>query len=255
MANFPFVPGNDSANNLQKSIEGAEQGTTPITPASGRRKLYARSDGWYEVDSAGTARKFSGDVTGAASVLGDEIALFNLTTGKIIKAATGTGFVKVVNGVFQAPSANISTAQVAGRTDGSTVVAPFIGQTIIATSGSPVVSTASTNTMNVVGVLTVPQGKWMLSGLCQFRPNSTSYTDNSQFAIHDTAATFTGTVEGVTRTSVAQTSSTQFTSASIPCVIVTVLTASKDYFLIASSTYSGVNHPSFIGTLQGVRIA
>lgn len=45
----------------------------------------------------------SGDVTGQAASVDSEIALFSLTTGKVIKRATGTGVVKVVSGVIQTP--------------------------------------------------------------------------------------------------------------------------------------------------------
>jgi hypothetical protein len=254
MANFPFVPGNDSANNLQKSIEGAEQGATPITPIAGRRKLYARNDGWYQVNSAGSANKL-GDVTGAASALGDEIALFNLTTGKIIKAATGTGFVKVTGGVFQTPSANISTSSIIGRTDGSAPSSANIGYTLVASAATPQAQTNTSTPRTVASLLAVPTGYWMLSATCQVRANTTSFTDNTNFAISGTPAAFTGTTDGLDRFSIAATSSTQYTSGSIACYIFNVTTVSKDFFLVAQCTYSGANHPSFLGTITAVRIA
>ena len=46
----------------------------------------------------------AGDVTGQASSVDSEIALFSGTGGKTIKRATGTGLVSVVNGVFQTPA-------------------------------------------------------------------------------------------------------------------------------------------------------
>lgn len=53
-------------------------------------------------------------VAGVASSVDGEIALFNSTTGKIIKRATGTGFVKSTSGVFST-SSNISlTSDVTG---------------------------------------------------------------------------------------------------------------------------------------------
>lgn len=81
---YPIIPGDDSAKNLAKSIEGTEQSTV-ITPVSGQRKLYPKSDGWYEIDSTGTVRKLSGDVTGPASSTTGNVASFNGTTGKIIQ--------------------------------------------------------------------------------------------------------------------------------------------------------------------------
>lgn len=47
----------------------------------------------------------SGDVTGPASSVDNEIALFNSTTGKIIKRATTTGMLRATSGVIAAASA------------------------------------------------------------------------------------------------------------------------------------------------------
>src|SRR5688572_7767287 len=58
----------------------------------------------------------SGDVTGPSSSVDSEIALFNSTTGKVIKRASGTGYVKVASGVMQSPSASIPQADVTNLT-------------------------------------------------------------------------------------------------------------------------------------------
>lgn len=42
-----------SDNKFPKLI-GVEQGSDPATPSSGERKLFAKADGWYDVDDAGT---------------------------------------------------------------------------------------------------------------------------------------------------------------------------------------------------------
>lgn len=34
--------------------EGVERGSTPANPSAGERRLYAKADGWYDLDSAGT---------------------------------------------------------------------------------------------------------------------------------------------------------------------------------------------------------
>jgi hypothetical protein len=46
----------------------------------------------------------TGDVVGPASSVDAEIALFDSTTGKLIKRATGTGYAKVTSGVLSADS-------------------------------------------------------------------------------------------------------------------------------------------------------
>jgi hypothetical protein len=45
----------------------------------------------------------TGDVVGPSSAVASEIALFDGTTGKLIKSATGTGLVEVTSGVYQTP--------------------------------------------------------------------------------------------------------------------------------------------------------
>jgi hypothetical protein len=52
----------------------------------------------------------SGDVTGPSSSVDGEIALFNSTTGKVIKRATGTGLVKIVAGVMAVAAAGTDYA-------------------------------------------------------------------------------------------------------------------------------------------------
>lgn len=65
---------------------------------------------WATVTAGG-----SGDVVGPSSSVDSEISLFSGTTGKLIKRATGTGFVKVSSGVMQTPSSTVSlTTEVSG---------------------------------------------------------------------------------------------------------------------------------------------
>lgn len=51
----------------------------------------------------------SGDVTGPASSVNNEIVLFSGTTGKIIKRATGTGVVKATSGVYSTGTVSLTT--------------------------------------------------------------------------------------------------------------------------------------------------
>lgn len=55
-----------------------------------------------------------GDVIGPISSVDNEIALFSGTTGQTIKSATGTGYVKVISGVFQTPSSTIPNTDITG---------------------------------------------------------------------------------------------------------------------------------------------
>lgn len=57
---------------------------------------------------------FDAKVDGQSSSVDSEIALFSGTSGKIVKRATGTGYNKVISGVYQTPSATIPVADVSG---------------------------------------------------------------------------------------------------------------------------------------------
>jgi hypothetical protein len=52
----------------------------------------------------------AGDVVGPSTSVASEIALFDGTTGKLLKRATGTGYVKVTSGVIGTPAATVPLA-------------------------------------------------------------------------------------------------------------------------------------------------
>jgi hypothetical protein len=88
------------------------EGAAAATPPSGVVTLYAKSDGkLYSKDDAGTETELgasgsgSGDVVGPSSSVDGEIALFDSTTGKLIKRATGSGIAKITSGVLGTASA------------------------------------------------------------------------------------------------------------------------------------------------------
>lgn len=86
----------------------------------------------------------SGDVVGPSSSVDSEIALFDSTTGKLIKRATGTGYAKVTSGVLSA----VSTATAAA--DILAVAYPV---------GAIYISTLSTNPATLLGF-----GTWAAFG-------------------------------------------------------------------------------------------
>ncbi|NDF51097.1 MAG: hypothetical protein EB116_13595 [Betaproteobacteria bacterium] len=59
----------------------------------------ARSGANYKI-TAGSIAALGGDVDGPASAVDNQIALFDSTTGKLIKAATTTGLLKASSGVI-----------------------------------------------------------------------------------------------------------------------------------------------------------
>lgn len=57
-----------ASDNPFPSILGVEQGSNPSTPAAGRRRLFPKADGWYDIDDAGavTGPLGTGGVGGSA---------------------------------------------------------------------------------------------------------------------------------------------------------------------------------------------
>lgn len=96
----------------------------------------------------------SGDVTGPSSSVDGEIALFNSTTGKVIKRASTTGILKASAGVVSAATAgtdyyNPGGTDVAiadGGTGQSTAAAAFDALAPTTTRGDLIFRNASTNT-------------------------------------------------------------------------------------------------------------
>ena len=50
------------ANNYIHQAEFTEQGSTPTTPAAGNRKIYPKSDGWYDLDDTGSENAIGNNV-------------------------------------------------------------------------------------------------------------------------------------------------------------------------------------------------
>ena len=68
---------------------------------SGDEIPIARSGANYKI-TAGSIASLGGDVDGPASATDNQIALFDSTTGKLIKGATTTGLLKASSGVIAA---------------------------------------------------------------------------------------------------------------------------------------------------------
>lgn len=77
--------------------------------------FYATGD----VGPAGPTGAGSGDVNGPASAVANEIALFDGTTGKLIKSATTTGIIKATSGVI---AAAVSGTDYAPATSGTSIL-------------------------------------------------------------------------------------------------------------------------------------
>lgn len=83
---------------------------------------------WQPYSASGSA---SGDVIGPASSVDKELALFDGTSGKLLEAATGTGYVKVTAGVLNTPASTVPVA------DGGTNLSSYTaGDLLYATGGT-----------------------------------------------------------------------------------------------------------------------
>jgi hypothetical protein len=98
-----------TATQTTAMLDTFTSGAKGLVPASGGGTTnFLRADGTFAAP-AGT-----GDVVGPASSVDGEIALFDSTTGKLIKRASGTGFVKATSGVVSFQSSPIPAADING---------------------------------------------------------------------------------------------------------------------------------------------
>jgi hypothetical protein len=92
-------------------------------------------------------KEISGSLTGPGSSVDDEMALFSGTSGRVIKRASGTGYVKVISGVMQTPVATIPLTDFANQAANS-VLANATGSsappTAVALSASKLLGRGST---------------------------------------------------------------------------------------------------------------
>lgn len=126
----------------------------------------------------------SGDVSGPASSVDSEIALFSSTTGKVIKRATGTGIVKAVSGVYNviaipsdadqflngaaSPAYQKPTTRITGTTTNDNAIAGDIGEYVesVIASGSAVSLTDTT--AKTVTSISLTAGDWDVTGVVDY---------------------------------------------------------------------------------------
>jgi len=99
-----------------QSASGATTFVAAPTVTNSYLKWNGTALGWDTVSGGGGG---SGDVVGPASATDSQIALFNSTTGKLIKAATTTGLLKASTGVI---AAAVSGTDYAPATSGSAIL-------------------------------------------------------------------------------------------------------------------------------------
>lgn len=165
-----------SAGNITLSYSGV---AIPITSGGTGLTALGTAGQVLRVNSGGTALEYgapigTGDVTGPASAVNAQIALFSGVTGKIIQAATTTGMVKASSGVIAAATAG--TDYVA---PGGALGTPSSG-TLTNVTGLPIatgVSGLGTNVATALAVNVGSAGAMVVNGGVLGTPSSGTLTN------------------------------------------------------------------------------
>jgi len=182
-------------------------GTTTFVAAPTVTNSYLKwngtSLGWDTVSGGGGG---SGDVVGPASATDSQIALFNSTTGKLIKAATTTGLLKASTGVI---AAAVSGTDYAPATSGS-------ANQLLASNGTGGFTNLTTGTgvVTALGVNTGSSGAFVVNGGALGTPLSgtvTNLTGTASININGTVGATTPSTGAFTTLSA--TGNTTFTPA------------------------------------------
>lgn len=173
----------------------------------------------------------SGDVSGPASATDSQIALFDSTTGKLIKAATTTGLLKASSGVIAAAT---SGTDYAPATTGS-------ANQLIANNGTGGFTNLTTGTgvVTALGVNTGSAGAFVVNGGALGTPSSgtvTNLTGTASININGTVGATTPTTGAFTTLSASSTTTFSGLTASTALA----LDASKNVVSV-TNTGSGNN--------------
>lgn len=114
-------------------IYGLILGTAPSSPSSNRRVLYAKSDGWYDKNSAGVEKRLLSGASGASSyratLLGANGSLTSTTVGKNdFGSITFTG-AYVSEGIYTITAS--SAAFTANKTDAQITLGTATGGIVV----------------------------------------------------------------------------------------------------------------------------
>lgn len=196
-------------NVVGDSGAGGTKGLVPA-PAAGD----AAANKFLKADGTWTAPSGSGDVVGPASSVASEIVLFDGATGKLIKAATGTGLVKATSGVYSAAtlvnadvsaSAAIDFSKLAALTSANILVGNVSNvATSVAVSGDVTISNA--------GVVAIASGVIVNSDV-----NASAAIDFSKLAALTSANILVGNASNVA-TSVAVSGDVTISNAGVVAI-------------------------------------
>lgn len=176
-----------SKKNIQASSDELEAATSDLDDAIGALAAsptnYTPSDATIAADHlSGIDTALGTKVTGPASSVDSEIVLFNGTTGKLVKSATGTGVVKSTSGVFSTSDVDL-TSEVTGTlpvgNGGTNSATALNNDRIMVSSGGAIVESAA---------LTNGQ---LLIGSTGAAPSASTLTEGSGISISNAAGSIT----------------------------------------------------------------
>ncbi len=132
-------------------------GTKGLVPAPGAgdaaANKFLKADGTFAVPTGGAGG--IGDVVGPAASVDSEVALFDSTTGKLIKRASASGIAKLTSGVLSAVTA--PAGAIVGDTDAQTLSNKTLTAPVLGTPASGNLSNCTADGTDAVGFRNIPQ--------------------------------------------------------------------------------------------------
>jgi hypothetical protein len=177
---------------INQGANGAGGGGASLPDQTGNAGKFLTTDG---VDASWGTPSGSGDVVGPSSSVDSEIALFNSTTGKLIKRATLTGLVKATSGVASAATAG--TDYLAPPSGTALLKANSGGALANATAGTDYVAPGGALGTPSSGTLTNATGLPLSTGVTGTLPvvnggtGQTTFTDGQLLIGNSTGNTLT----------------------------------------------------------------